>query len=82
MPQQIFDPCIIAWGKLVNETNVLQNDGKVRIIVNRFQSRVRYDSPFDDLNREWNAIESWMNAQRDVAPVTVRNMYFSSEDFW
>jgi len=66
----------------VRETFVLQDGGKVKIILNRFQSRVRYDSPFADLDREWNAIESWMNEQSAVAPVAVSNMYFSSDDFW
>jgi len=82
VPQKNFSPCVIAWSKLANETHLLQNGGKVKILVNLFQSRVRYDSPYDVLKGEWNAIESWMNNQSDIAPLGLRNMYFSSEDFW
>lgn len=82
MPQENFNTCVIAWSKLVNETHVLQRDGRVRILVNRFQSRVRYDSPFDELNSEWNTIEAWMKNQSVVAPPGVKSMFFSSEDFW
>jgi hypothetical protein len=82
MPPESFDPCMIAWSQVANETLVLQRAGKVKILVNRFQSRVRYDSPFDDLNNEWNAIESWMTNQTVFAPPGVNGMFFSSEDFW
>ena len=43
---------------------------------------MRYDSPFDDLDSEWNNIESWMVNQTNTAPVGVNQMYFSSADFW
>jgi len=82
IPQKNFDSCFIAWSKLVEETYIFQKDGKVKILVNRFQSRVRYDSPFAELDREWHVIESWMSDQVSVAPAGVSGMYFSSDDFW
>lgn len=82
LPRENFDPCIIAWSQFVGEKNVLANGGKVRILLNRFQSRVRYDSPFDELINEWNTIESWMNDEVHEAPSGVNGMYFSSDDFW
>ena len=82
VPQASFNACIIAWSKLVDERHVLARGGKVQILVNRFQSRVRYESPFDELNNEWNTIESWINNQTIVAPLGVNAMFFSSEDFW
>lgn len=82
VPRDSFDECIIAWSQLVEETFVLQRAGKVRILLNSFQSRVRYDSPYDELKEEWNTIEAWMTNQSVVAPLGVKGMYFSSEDFW
>mmetsp|Transcript_26915 Transcript_26915/g.48718 ORF Transcript_26915/g.48718 Transcript_26915/m.48718 type:complete len:140 (-) Transcript_26915:666-1085(-) len=82
VPRESFDKCIIAWSQLVEETFVLQRAGKVRILLNSFQSRVRYDSPYDKLTEEWNTIEAWMTNQSAAAPVGVKGMYFSSEDFW
>jgi hypothetical protein len=82
IPRESFDECIIAWSQLIEETFVLQRAGKVRILLNSFQSRVRYDSPYDKLKEEWNTIEAWMTNQSAIAPVGVKGMYFSSEDFW
>jgi predicted RND superfamily exporter protein len=54
----------------------------VQIIFFPFASRVRYDSPYDDLDDEWNMIEDWMDAHASTAPAGVASFYFSSSDFW
>ena len=46
----------------------------------KFNSRVRYDSPYEDLDDEWHLIEDYM--QSLSRPPTARNGYFTSEDFW
>ena len=46
----------------------------------KFNSRVRYDSPYSELDDEWHAIEAYM--QKLEAPAGARNGYFTSEDFW
>lgn len=82
MPPQVFQDCVIAWSVQVEDTRVLSNEGKVLIIWFQFASRVRWDSPFDDLDNEWNRIENWFDAKSTVAPAGVENAVFSSADFW
>jgi predicted RND superfamily exporter protein len=67
---------------MVGETKILSRNGEVQIIFFPFASRVRWDSPYDDLNDEWNMIEDWMDVLANTAPAGVANFYFSSEDFW
>ena len=82
MPPQVFHDCIIAWSVQVQDTRVLSNEGKVQIIWFQFTSRVRWDSPFDDLDNEWKRIEHWFDTKSAIAPVGVENAVFSSSDFW
>jgi hypothetical protein len=82
IPEENFNACIVAWTEKVGETKILSRNGEVQIIFFPFASRVRYDSPYDDLNNEWNMIEDWMDAQASTAPAGVANFYFSSSDFW
>mmetsp|Transcript_18498 Transcript_18498/g.28220 ORF Transcript_18498/g.28220 Transcript_18498/m.28220 type:complete len:371 (+) Transcript_18498:1995-3107(+) len=80
--QEFFDRCIISWSKSVIETDVLSNDGEVKIILIRAQSRARFDSAYDLLKTEWNKFETWLKNERKTAPEGVNRMYHSSEDFW
>jgi 5-methyltetrahydrofolate--homocysteine methyltransferase len=81
--QSDFDTCIYAWGQEVGERSVLADQGKLQAMYIRFSSRVRYDSPFDDLDREWKDIEAWMdNDGANWAPEGVSAKFHTSEDFW
>ena len=83
LPLDNFDECIYHWGQANDEKFILARDGKVEIMYFAFKSRVRYDSPFDDLENEWNLIEEWLaNEARNGAPESVSGMFFTSEDFW
>lgn len=82
VPQENFHDCIIAWSLSVGETSILQRDGVVKIMSFYYQTRVRWDSAFSELNDEWLAIESWMDDQREKVPPEVANMFSSSGDFW
>ena len=82
VPQHSFDACIIAWSQEVFDQWVLQRNGVVEIILFPYQSRVRYDSPYDVLDSEWHLVEKWMNEQSGKAPAGVKKMYSSSEDYW
>lgn len=82
MAEESFDACIIAWSRLVGDTWVLQRNGAVVVIIFPYQSRVRYDSKFDVLDKEWNMIESWMSEQSKQAPIGVKKMFQSSDDYW
>jgi hypothetical protein len=81
--QNDFDACIYAWGQQVIELSILAREGKVEVMFIPFRSRVRFDSPFDDLDREWKDIEIWMDSQVvNGAPEGVSEMFHTSEDFW
>jgi hypothetical protein len=80
--QNEFDTCIYAWGQQVVELSVLAREGKVEVMYIPFSSRVRFDSNFDDTDREWKDIESWMGSQVVGAPEGVSRMFHTSENFW
>jgi len=82
IPEASFDACMIAWSKEQEETSILSNEGKVRIIFLPFVSRVRGSSPFDDLEAEWNLIEDWVTKTASTAPASVNKFFFSSMTFW
>ena len=82
MAEQDFDACMYNWGQEVNELSVLARQGKITIMYFPFSSRVRYDSPFDDLDDEWHLIQKWMDNDYPNAPATANGRYFTSEDFW
>jgi hypothetical protein len=82
VPQEQFDACIVAYSEKVGETRILSLNGKVQIIFFPFVSRVRWDSPYDALDDEWHAIENWIDAQSQTAPLGVDKGFFCSFDFW
>lgn len=82
IPPDNFHDCMIAWSQLVEDSRVLSNNGKVRIIWLQFASRVRWDSPFDDLDEEWARIENWFKRISASAPAGVNKPIYSSYDFW
>lgn len=82
IPANIFNGCMIAYSQSVGDKQVFERNGIVEILIFPFNSRVRFDSPFDVLDKEWKAIESWMKQSQQNAPDGVKNMYFSSDDFW
>merc|ERR1712150_187315 len=69
-------------GQDVNEYTVLARNDKITAMYFSFNSRVRYDSHFDDLDDEWHLIEGWMDREESTAPAGVDRAYFTSEDFW
>lgn len=80
IPQASFDACAYSWSQAYGVDSMLAKAGKVTIISIPFSSRVRYDSPQDDLRDEWNTINTWMN--QNMGPEGAGRPYFTSEDFW
>ena len=77
-----WNNCVIAWSKSNNEVSILSRSNEVAIIFFPFRSRVRYDDPYDVLDKEWNMIEDWVKARNSKAPKGVHQGYFTSSDFW
>jgi hypothetical protein len=83
IPTELFDSCIIGWSETIAyNMQILQRNGIVDVMYIPYQSRVRYDSPYDALDDEWNNIERWMNNASKNAPDGVSGMFSTSEDFW
>jgi len=82
VPSDVFDPCMIAWSKLTNSRSVLSKQGSVKIMDIRAKSKVVYDSPFDELEAEWELYEAWMENERSVAPKGVNKMFNSDFAYW
>lgn len=82
VPSDVFDPCIISWSKLYNNTSVLQTDNSVKIMRMRTKSNVNDESPHNKLKDEWNAYEAWMDLERKSAPVGVNQMFQSDIVYW
>jgi hypothetical protein len=82
VPTDNFHDCMIAWSQQVEDSRVLSNNGKVRILWFQFASRVRWDSPFDDLDDEWERIDSWFTTKSTTAPAGMNKPIYSSFDFW
>jgi hypothetical protein len=78
MPQGNFDACISNWAQMTAETSILSRNNKVQILFIPFRSRVRFDSPFNVLEDEWNLIEGWMSIQNSNAPEGCGAGYFNN----
>jgi len=83
VPSEVFDPCIISWSKLYNNTSVLQTDDSVKIMEVRTKSNVFYDAPQNELRAEWTTYEDWLDDERkNSAPSGVDQMYHSDLSYW
>lgn len=83
MSENDFDPCIIAWSVLENETNVLQKKGKVAVMRMRVKQSVGWDAAFAEMNEYWTKYENWMENERvNSAPEGVNKMFHTSFSFW
>ena len=82
VPREVFNPCIIGWSKLVGEAFVLSNEGRVKIMEVRSRTTVVYDSPFSELEKEWNNYETWIEQERAIAPSGVKKPFHSDIAFY
>lgn len=82
VPEENFHDCIIAYSQEVSDDRILSNEGKLRIVWFQYKTSVRFDSPFDDLDLEWNAMNDWFNSIFSDAPTGVGKAFFSNADFW
>merc|ERR1711935_1221624 len=71
----------IDWAAQYNEDSVLSMDKKVRILYIEMVSRIRFDSPFDNLENEYKMIDDWMATKSLSAPETANKVIFSSRTF-
>lgn len=78
-----FHACLTSWSQQEGEYSILSRDGIVEIMYFPFASRKRYDSPNDELDKEWHLTEKWFEEfQGSTAPNGVKKAFFSSHDYW
>lgn len=86
MAESDFHACAAAWSMQTSSTSMLQRNGTtIEAIFFHYNGRVRLDSPFSELQDEWNLIEDYLQnekKQEDGAPGSVNGMYVASIDFW
>jgi len=77
-----FVPCFVAWSKLTDENNVLNNQGVLKIMQIQYEMDIDGDSPFQVMDEFWNSFEEWMRSERENAPEGVNNMFQTARVFW
>lgn len=82
MPEEDFDPCIIAWSKLTENREVLQENGKVRIMTIDGLSSISFRSPIPEINDEWNRFEDFFEEESKNAPEGVNKSFHVSPMWW
>jgi hypothetical protein len=63
IPEANFHACAHAWSQVYGVDTLLAKNGKIRIMTIRFSSRVRFESPQEVLNAEWDLMNDWMTAE-------------------
>jgi len=80
--QEKFHSCMVYWNGEEGDTSISQRNGKVQIMSIPFQSRVSWNSAFQELDDEWHTTEAWMKSEMQNAPEGSNKAFFSSEDYW
>ena len=82
VPQSHFHACMLSFAREEENSNVLGDGERVRIIRMYMRSDARFDSSFNVLRSAWTDFENFMNDERRrVAPPGVRSMFHSSGHF-
>jgi len=79
--QNNFHPCIIAWSKETDNISVLQEDGKVRVLMITAAVDLDFSSSLDEIAVSWNRFEDFFKDQIAVAPKGV-NKFFNASFMW
>lgn len=80
--ENVFDPCIIAWSKLVDNTDVLAQNGKVRILLVGSKASIDFRQPIPRIRAEWDSYEDFLKADREIAPAGLQNHFHVSQLWW
>lgn len=82
MSENDFDNCIISWSELTKNKNILEKQGKVKIIRLRVKNGVSWDSPFAVMDEFWNRFEKFLEGERSIAPATTNKMFHTAGAYW
>lgn len=79
--EELFDSCIIAWSKLTDNRNILNKEGKVKILRSRIKAKLGWDAPYAEMDKYWKEFEKFMEIERSNAPITVNKMFHTASGF-
>ena len=82
LPEDDFDNCIIAWSKLHENREVLQENSKVKIMTVDALATVGLRSPNSEINDEWNKFEDFFVEESNNAPEGVNKAFHVSVLWW
>lgn len=82
MSEGDFDKCIIAFSELNNNKNILEKNGKVKIIRLRVTNGVNWSAPFAEMDEFWNRFENFLNDERENAPSTSNKFFHTAAAYW
>ena len=82
VPEDDFDPCIIAWSREAGNMSVLQEDGKVRVLMITVEMALKVSCSLGETEALWNKFEGFLNDQTPIAPEGVNKCFHTSFMWW
>lgn len=82
MPESDFHACFIYWSQLESDSDVLQWDGKVRILTVRSGTSKWIHTPLADVRKEWEEFEAFKEKEESSAPPGVNKWFHTSGLWW
>ncbi len=82
MSEVDFHPCFIYWSQLESDLDVLQWDGKVRILTVHAGTRLWVNAPPFEVQEVWEEFELFKMKEENIAPSGVNKWFHTSGLWW
>ncbi len=82
MPEVDFHSCFIYWSQLVSDTDVLQWEGRVRILTIHAGTRMNIDMTLAETDDVWDEFEAFQESEKAIAPQGVNQWFHTSPLWW
>ena len=82
VPEEFFDPCIIAWSKSVDNRDILQENGVVKIMIMEAKASINFKESVLRIRQEWDGFEDFLKADSAMAPAGLKNPIHVSPLWW
>lgn len=82
MAEDDFDGCMIAYSELFGNKNILEKNGKVKIIQLPILNGVNWAAPYSVMDEFWNRFENYLDDERSNAPTTSNKFFHSATAYW
>jgi len=82
LPENVFDQCIISWSQAVNNRDVLQENGTVRILTIEILASISLMSSIPEIDDEWNRFQKFLKEESEIAPSGSNKFIHTSPLWW